>query len=117
MTGAKRRLDLGTAAYVFCAACSVTLAWLIFGLATSCKSTLPPEPDVVVTESGTGAYTCMTAAENLHEIGCAEAADAGAFAQVCAHNQAESLIAMDVKCMSFAATKEAARACINVGCP
>ena len=115
MTG--RRLDLGSVAYVFCAACTVALAWLIFGLATSCKSTLPPEPDVVVTESGVAAYTCMTAAENLHTIGCAEAVDAGAFAEVCTHNQAESLIAMDVKCMSFATSKDAAAQCPGVVCP
>jgi hypothetical protein len=95
-----------------------TLAFIGLGLATSCKGTLPPppEPDVVVTESGPGG-SCMTAAENLHALGCSEAADAGAFAQVCAHVVTARLEPIDVRCMSLAGSRDAARACPGVRCP
>lgn len=118
-----------TVVYVMTAALSVTMVWLTFGILASCRVPAPVEPDVVivVTDSDAGRFilgdaapTCMTAAENLHAIGCSEAADAGAFAVVCAHAKAENLTIVDVGCMSRAASKDVARMCAGIGaqgCP
>ena len=108
-------MKAGTVAYLFTATVLVTAVWLVFGILASCKSTLPPEPDVVVTETGPSA-TCASAAENLHDLGCSEAADAGAFAQVCAHVVETHLEPIDVRCMASAASKGAARECPGVTC-
>jgi hypothetical protein len=105
-----------TVAYMFTATMVVTIAWLVFGILASCKSTLPPEPDVTVTESGPGA-SCMTSAENLNALGCPEAADAGAFAQACAHVVETKLEPIDVRCITSASSKAEARACPGVKCP
>ncbi len=97
-------------------------AW---GTFTACKSAPPlPEPDVVEPDSGPGpapspappAVSCLTAADHLHEIGCAEASDAGAFAHTCAQVQAWHLTRVDVPCMIAAKTKAEARACPGVTC-
>jgi hypothetical protein len=105
-----------TVLYMFTAAMSVTFVWLTFGILASCRVPAPVEPDVVVTESGPEP-SCAAVADHLHALGCADAADAGAFVAVCEHVKASHLTPMDLRCMAAAADKTSARGCPGVSCP
>src|SRR6202042_2696147 len=107
---------------------ALTVAYLIFGFATSCKPAATGNPDVASTDATTpvdaapspapitvdAAPTCINACSNMHDIGCAEAANAGACAVTCAHVQVAHLTYVDLDCLVGAKDKAAVRACRGI---
>ena len=101
---------------------ALSVASTIVGLATSCHTPAPIEPDVIIVVSPDAhpplidaADPCASACDNLAALQCSDGMDPGCVA-ACRHVLASHLTKLDTMCLTSAHSKAEAKSCGGVSC-